>query len=103
MCFGSTNCNFGTETTMQRFVFLHLLLRSCSLIRGNRSGMRGEAVLTGFVSQRLQLTLAVEFDMLKDGCAVINEKLSALLARRGLYPVASMHHSGLGEVNHVSF
>jgi hypothetical protein len=29
-------------------------------------------VLTGFVSQGGQLALAVEFDMLKDGCTVID-------------------------------
>jgi hypothetical protein len=44
LCFGSTNCNFGTQTAMKGFVFLHLPLRGCSLIRSNFSGMRGRAV-----------------------------------------------------------
>ena len=102
MCGGSTNCNFGTETPVQRFVFLHLCLRSCSLLRSDCSSMRGGAVLAGFVSQGGQLELAVEFDMLKDGCTVINEKLRALLTGWGLLLAASgrVPDRGSGEVNH---
>jgi hypothetical protein len=64
--------------------------------------MRGEAVLAGFVSQGGYLELAVEFDMLKDGCTVIDEKLRALLTGWGLQPAAGRRipHRGSGEANH---
>src|ERR1700694_1378060 len=74
LCFGSTNCNVGRPAAVKAFVFLHLLLRGCSLIRSNFSGVSGGAVLAGFASQGGQLELAIQFGMLKDGCTVINEK-----------------------------